>query len=186
MGQINCGPIDLDFMKLVVDAKSSGLKNDRLLRCWFYPFEDILHPRNQFARFKGFGQIVICAQLEADLGEWPPDEAAAYRADVGLERSGLETLAWAGYEVLDLITFFTITGGKVVRAWAIQRGTKAAQAAGKVHTQMEKGFIRAEVMCFDDFSRAGSEEQAREEGLVHVEGKDYSVQDGYIIRVRFH
>ncbi len=133
----------------------------------------------------GAPSVVICAQLEADLGEWPPDEAAAYRADVGLKRSGLEALAWAGYEVLDLITFFTITGGKVVRAWAIQRGTKAAQAAGKVHTQMEKGFIRAEVLNFEQLVEVGDWHAARDRGILRTEGRDYVVQDGDVCLFRF-
>lgn len=129
--------------------------------------------------------VVICAQLEADLSEWPPDEAAAYRADVGLERSGLEALAWAGYEVLDLITFFTITGGKVVRAWAIRRGTRAAQAAGKVHTQMEKGFIKAEVLDFEQLVEVGDWHAARDRGVLRTEGRDYVVQDGDVCLFRF-
>jgi GTP-binding protein YchF len=129
--------------------------------------------------------VVICAQLEADLSEWPPEEAAAYRADAGLEKSGLESLAWAAYEVLDLITFFTITGGKVVRAWAIQRGTKAAQAAGKVHTQMEKGFIRAEALSFEQLVAVGDWHAARERGILRTEGRDYVVQDGDVCLFRF-
>jgi GTP-binding protein YchF len=129
--------------------------------------------------------VVICAQLEADLAEWPLDEAAAYRADVGLERSGLESLAWAGYEVLDLITFFTITGGKVVRAWAIQRGTKAAQAAGKVHTQMEQGFIKAEVLSYEQLVEVGDWHTARDRGILRTEGRDYVVQDGDVCLFRF-
>jgi GTP-binding protein YchF len=129
--------------------------------------------------------VVICARLEADLAEWPPEEAAAYRTDAGLARSGLDLLAWAGYEVLDLITFFTITGGKVVRAWAIQRGTRAAQAAGKVHTQMEQGFIRAEVLNFEQLVDVGDWHAARERGLLRIEGRDYVVQDGDVCLFRF-
>ncbi|MFL7794111.1 MAG: redox-regulated ATPase YchF [Anaerolineae bacterium] len=129
--------------------------------------------------------VVICAQLEADLAEWPADEAATYRADVGLKRSGLEAMAWAGYEVLDLITFFTITGGKVVRAWAIQRGTKVAQAAGKVHTQMEKGFIKAEVLSYEQLVEVGDWHAARDRGILRTEGRDYVVQDGDVCLFRF-
>ena len=130
--------------------------------------------------------VVMCAQLEADLGEWPPDEAAAYRADLGLERSGLEALAQAGYAVLDLITFFTITGGRETRAWAIQRGTRAAQAAGKVHSQMERGFIRAEMISFEQLVAVGGWQAARERGLLRVEGRDYQVQDGDVCLFRFN
>jgi GTP-binding protein YchF len=129
--------------------------------------------------------VVLCAQLEADLSEWPPDEAAAYRADVGLERSGLQALAQAGYTVLDLITFFTITGGREVRAWATQRGTKAPQAAGKVHSQMERGFIRAEVVGFEQLVEAGNWHAARERGILRTEGRDYELEDGDVCLFRF-
>jgi GTP-binding protein YchF len=134
---------------------------------------------------EGTPAVILCAQLEADLSEWPSDEAAAYRADLGLERSGLEGLARAGYTVLDLITFFTMTGGREVRAWAIQRGTKAPQAAGKVHSQMERGFIRAEVVPFEQLVAAGSWQAARERGVMRVEGRDYEVQDGDVCLFRF-
>ena len=137
------------------------------------------------AEEEGVPAVVLCAQLEADLSEWPPDEAAAYRADVGVSRSGLEALAQAGYAVLDLITFFTITGGREVRAWAIPRGTRAPQAAGKVHSQMEKGFIRAEVVACEQLLAASSWHAAREQGLLRIEGRDYEVQDGDVCLFRF-
>jgi len=137
------------------------------------------------AEEEGARSVVLCAQLEADLGEWPRDEAAAYRADVGLECSGLEALAQAGYSVLDLITFFTITGGRETRAWAVERGTKAPQAAGKVHSQMEQGFIRAEVVHFEQLAEVGSWQVARERGILRFEGRDYPVQDGDVCLFRF-
>ncbi len=137
------------------------------------------------AEEEGVFSVVLCAQLEADLGEWPADEAAAYRAGVGQERSGLEALAQVSYAVLDLITFFTITGGQEVRAWAIQQGTKAVQAAGKVHSQMERGFIRAEVVRFDQLVEVGNWHAAREQGILRVEGRDYAVQDGDVCQFRF-
>jgi ribosome-binding ATPase len=129
--------------------------------------------------------VVLCAQLESDLSEWPPNEAAAYRAEVGLARSGLEALARAGYAVLDLITFFTITGGEEVRAWAIPWGARAPQAAGKVHTRMEQGFIRAEVVPSETLIALGSWSAAREKGVLRVEGRDYVVQDGDVCLFRF-
>jgi len=138
------------------------------------------------AEEEGAPSVVLCAQLEADLGDWPPDEAAAYRADVGLDRSGLEALAQAGYAVLGLITFFTITGGKNTRAWPIQRGTRASQAAGEVHSQMEHGFIRAEVVHFERLAELGSWVAARERGILRVEGRDYEVQDGDVCLFRFN
>jgi GTP-binding protein YchF len=134
---------------------------------------------------EGVPCVVLCAQLEADLSEWPPDEATAYRAEVGLEDSGLEALAKAGYEVLDLITFFTITGGQEVRAWPIRRGTRASQAAGKVHSQMERGFIRAEVVSFEQLVEAGDWRAVRERGVARIEGRDYRVQDGDVCLFRF-
>ncbi len=129
--------------------------------------------------------VLLCAELEAGLAEWPREEAAAYRSEIGLERSGLERLAKAGYEVLDLITFFTIAGGEEVRAWSIERGTKAPQAAGKVHSQMEVGFIRAEVIPFDQLQAVGDWQVARERGIVRVKGRDYEVQDGDVCLFRF-
>lgn len=137
------------------------------------------------AEEEGAPCLVLCAQLEADLSEWPPDEAAAYRADVGLERSGLEALAQAGYEVLDLVTFFTITGGREVRAWAIQRDTKASRAAGKVHSQMERGFICAEVVSFEQLVEAGDWRAVRKQGGLRFEGRDYKIQDGDVCLFRF-
>ncbi|MEA3342157.1 MAG: redox-regulated ATPase YchF [Chloroflexota bacterium] len=129
--------------------------------------------------------VVLCAQLEADLSEWPLDEAAAYRAEVGLAHSGLESLAQAGYRTLGLITFFTITGGQKVRAWPIRRGAKAPQAAGQVHSQMERGFIRAEVVGFEQLMKVGNWQAAREQGVLRTEGRDYEVQDGDICLFRF-
>ncbi len=129
--------------------------------------------------------VVLCAQLEADLAEWPPDEAAEYRAALGLDRSGLEALVWAGYRTLDLITFFTIVGGREVRAWSVRRGATAPEAAGRVHTDMERGFIRAEVIDWQELVEAGGWSAARERGLVRTEGRDYVVQDGDVCLFRF-
>lgn len=129
--------------------------------------------------------VILCAQLEADLSEWPLDEAAAYRTEVGLAHSGLESLAQAGYEALGLITFFTIAGEREVRAWAVPRGAKAPQAAGKVHSQMERGFIRAEVVGFEQLVEAGVWQAAREQGILRVEGRDYEIQDGDVCLFRF-
>ncbi len=139
----------------------------------------------RLAEDEGAAHVVLCAELEAELTQWPADEAAAYRDEVGLERSGLETLARAGYRVLDLITFFTITGGEEVRAWAIERGTKAPQAAGKVHSQMEAGFIRAEVIPFAQLQAVGSWQDARDQGLIRIKGREYEVEDGDVCLFRF-
>jgi ribosome-binding ATPase YchF (GTP1/OBG family) len=139
----------------------------------------------ELARAEGAEAVVLCAQLEAELGEWPDDEAAEYRAELGLEASGLERLIHAGYQLLDLITFFTATGTKVVRAWTLHRGDTVYAAAGKIHTDMQRGFIRAEVVSYQDLSEAGDLGRARERGLVRLEGRDYVVQDGDVIHIRF-
>lgn len=139
----------------------------------------------RLAENEGNGHVVLCAELEAELSEWPSEEAAAYRAEVGLQRSGLDTLARAGYQVLDLVTFFTIAGGEEVRAWSVARGTKAPQAAGQVHSQMEQGFIRAEVIPFEELRSAGGWQTARERGIVRIRGREYEVQDGDVCLFRF-
>jgi GTP-binding protein YchF len=129
--------------------------------------------------------VVICAQLEADLAEWPPDEAAEYRAELDLEETGLERLIHASYRLLDLLTFFTATGTSMVRAWTLRRGQTAIEAADKVHTDMQRGFIRAEVLSYPDLVATGDFTTARERGLIRLEGRDYVVQDGDIIHIRF-
>jgi GTP-binding protein YchF len=129
--------------------------------------------------------LVLCADCEAALAEWPPDEASAYRADLGLTGAGLEQLVQASYRLLNLITFFTITGGEVVRAWTLQRGKTAWHAAGQVHTDMQRGFIRADVVRQPDLLAAGSMAAAREVGRVRSEGRDYVVQDGDVIHLHF-
>ena len=134
---------------------------------------------------KGAGAVVLCAQLEAELADWPPDEAAEYRSEFGLETPGLERLIHAGYHLLDLITFFTATGTNVVRAWTLQRGQTAYDAAGKIHTDMQLGFIRAEVVSYPKLMAAGDLNAAREQGLIRLEGRDYVVEDGDVIHIRF-
>ena len=137
------------------------------------------------AQQEGAQAVVICAQLEADLAEWAPEEAAEYRAELGLEASGLERLVHAGYRLLNLITFFTATGISVVRAWTLREGQTALDAAGSVHTDMQRGFIRAEVVSHSDLMASGSFQAARDRGLLRLEGRDYVVQDGDIIHIRF-
>jgi hypothetical protein len=137
------------------------------------------------ARSEGAQAVILCAQLEADLADWSPDEATEYRAELGLEVSGLEHLVRAGYRLLDLITFFTATGTSVVRAWTLQRGETAFDAAGKIHTDMQRGFIRAEVVAYPDLMAAGDFHTARERGLLRLEGRDYVIQDGDVVHIRF-
>ena len=133
----------------------------------------------------GVEVVKICAQLEADLAEWPPDEADSYRAELGIKESGLERVIAAGYRLLNLVTFFTMTGGREVRAWTLVQGSSAWEAAGKIHTDMQRGFIRAEVVRYGDLVAAGSMVAAREKGLVRLEGRDYVIEDGDVVHFRF-
>lgn len=135
---------------------------------------------------EGVEVVVLCAQTEMELQEWEAEEAQAYLADLGLRESGLQRLVRAGYRLLGLITFFTATGTKAVQAWSLPTGTKAPQAAGQVHSDMERGFIRAEVVHFRDLEALGSFSAVQEKGLLHVEGRDYAVQDGDVIHFRFN
>lgn len=135
---------------------------------------------------EGFQCVVLCAEVEAELLAWPEDEAAEYRAELGLKQPGLHRLIAASYRLVNLVTFFTITGGREVRAWTVTGGTPVVEAAGKIHTDMQRGFIRAEIIAHQDLARAGSYAAARERGWVRTEGRDYVVHDGDIIHVRFN
>ena len=146
------------------------------------PLADLVLER---ARQEGAQAAAICAQLEADLADWSPEEAAEYRAELGLKASGLEQLVRAGYRLLNLITFFTATGTNVVRAWTLREGQTAIEAAGKIHTDMQKGFIRAEVVSYSDLMASGNFQTARDRGLLRLEGRDYVIQDGDIVHIRF-
>ncbi len=139
----------------------------------------------KIAAGQGAETVVLAAAMEAELADWPPEDAASYRAELGLAEPGLITFIRAGYRLLDLITFFTITGGKEAHAWTLRRGATALEAAGTIHTDMARGFVRAEVMAVADLVRAGSVAALREEGRVRVEGRDYVVQDGDVLHIRF-
>ena len=130
--------------------------------------------------------LVLCAACEAELISWPPEEAAEYRKDLGLPEPGLHSLIRESYRLLNLITFFTIAGGKESRAWNLQRGQTAYEAAGKVHTDIQRGFIRAEVVPQPALIAAGGVAGARSQGHVRLEGKEYEVQDGDVINFRFN
>ncbi|MEW9125029.1 MAG: redox-regulated ATPase YchF [Thermotaleaceae bacterium] len=129
--------------------------------------------------------VVICAKIEAEISELDDQEKMEFLEDLGLKESGLDLLIKAGYRLLGLMSFLT-AGPKEVRAWTIKIGTKAPQAAGKIHSDIERGFIRAEVISFDELIAAGSMNAAKEKGLVRLEGKDYVVQDGDVILFRFN
>ncbi|HHO47060.1 MAG TPA: redox-regulated ATPase YchF [Desulfobacteraceae bacterium] len=129
--------------------------------------------------------VVIAGSIEQELSRLSRDEQAEFLAEMGLAEPGLNRLIRAGYELLDLITFFTV-GEKETKAWTIQRGTRAPGAAGKIHSDFERGFIRAEVITYDDYIACGSEARAREKGLMRSEGRDYVVRDGDCILFRFN
>jgi len=131
------------------------------------------------------GLVVISGQIEAEIAELEGDERQAFLEEMGLKESGLDRMIKACYDMLGLITFFT-AGPKEVKSWTIKRGDKAPQAAGTIHTDFEKGFIRAETISFDDYVSAGSEAKVRELGRMRVEGKDYVVADGDVMHFRFN
>jgi GTP-binding protein YchF len=136
------------------------------------------------AEREGAEVVVVSAKLEAELAELSEEEARELLAAYGLKESGLQRLARAGYRALGLITFFT-AGEKEVRAWTVRRGTKAKEAAGEIHSDMERGFIRAEVIPWDRLVEAGGWARAKERGWVRLEGKDYEVQDGDVLYILF-
>ena len=130
------------------------------------------------------GAVGVYASIEAETAEMDPEEARALLDEFGVHEPGLETVIRGCYGALDLITFLT-TGEDETRAWEVRRGAKAPEAAGVIHTDLERGFIRAEVISYDDLVAAGSMEQAKARGEVRVEGKDYEVREGDILHVRF-
>ncbi len=139
----------------------------------------------EFAKKCGSEVFVICAQIEQEIAELDDDEKAMFLEDLGLEESGLEKLIKASYKLLGLISYLT-AGEDETRAWTIKVGTKAPQAAGKIHSDFERGFIKAEVVNYKDLLELGSLAAAREKGLVGMEGKEYVVQDGDVILFRFN
>lgn len=131
------------------------------------------------------GLIAVCAEVEAELSGMEPEEKQMFLEDLGIKESGLDQLIHESYALLGLISFLT-AGPQEVRAWTICRGTKAPQAAGKIHSDFERGFIRAEIVSFDDLVREGSITQAKEKGLYRSEGKEYVMQDGDVVLFRFN
>jgi GTP-binding protein YchF len=129
--------------------------------------------------------VVICGELEAQISQLPPAERTDFLNEMGLEESGLSALVRAAYKLLDLETFFT-AGPKEARAWTIHHGSKGPQAAGKIHSDFERGFIRAETIAYDDYVALGGEPGAKAAGKMRSEGKDYVVQDGDVILFRFN
>ena len=139
----------------------------------------------KYAAEEGSEVIVVSAKMESEIAELDAEEAAEFLAMAGLEETGLDRLIKAGFKLLGLMTF--LTAGEIEsRAWTIKQNTKAPQAAGKIHTDFERGFIRAEIVSYDDLVACGSKAAAREKGLVRLEGKDYVMQDGDVVEFRFN
>ncbi|MEG0370664.1 MAG: redox-regulated ATPase YchF [Clostridium sp.] len=138
-----------------------------------------------YAKIQGSEVIPICARVEEEISTLEDDEKAEFLADYGLETPGLHRLIKASYSLLGLISYLT-AGPKETRAWTIIDGTKAPAAAGKIHSDIERGFIRAEVVAFDDLYASGSESAAKEKGLIRLEGKEYIMKDGDVVEFRFN
>ena len=139
----------------------------------------------KIAEAEGAQLLVICAQAEEEIAQLDPEEKAMFLEEMGIGQSGLDRLVQAGYSLLGLISFLT-AGPKEVRAWTIRNGDKAPQAAGKIHSDFERGFIRAEIVPYDDLVREGSMAACKEKGLVRSEGKDYVMKDGDVTLFRFN
>ncbi|MDD7403213.1 MAG: redox-regulated ATPase YchF [Butyribacter sp.] len=139
----------------------------------------------EYAKKEGSEVFVICAQIEQEIAELDEDEKKMFLEDLGLQESGLEKMIRASYSLLGLISYIT-SGEMETKAWTIKKGTKAPQAAGKIHSDFERGFIRAEVVSYDNLVEQGSMNAAKEKGLVRSEGKEYVVQDGDVILFRFN
>ncbi len=154
--------------------------------------EDIEKENNKYvesvreiAQKEGAKMVVLCAKIEEEIVGLEKEERALFKEELGIKTSGLEKLVVASYDLLGLMSYLT-AGEKEVRAWTITKGTKAPEAAGKIHTDFEKGFIKAEVVSYADLIEAGSVLKAKEKGKVRMEGKDYVVQDGDVIVFRFN
>ena len=145
----------------------------------------LVQPVREIAEAEGAQVLVICAQVEEDISQMEPDEKQMFLEDMGIGQSGLDRLVTLSYSLLGLISYLT-AGPKEVRAWTIEKGTKAPQAAGKIHSDFERGFIRAEIVPYEDLVREGSINACKEKGLVRSEGKDYVMKDGDVTLFRFN
>lgn len=155
------------------DLADEGINNDKVAKV------------RDFAAKEGSEVFVICAQIEQEIAELEEEEKKMFLEDMGLTESGLEKLIAASYHILGLISYLT-AGPKETKAWTIKRGTKAPQAAGKIHSDFERGFIRAEIVSYSNLTECGNFNLAKERGLVRSEGKEYVVQDGDVVLFRFN
>ena len=144
-----------------------------------------LRPSKRTREREGAPVVAICAALEAQIADLDGEDKLVFLADMGLTEAGLDRVIHAGYKLLGLQTYFT-AGPKEVRAWTVKGGATAPQAAGVIHTDFEKGFIRAEVIAYDDFIACKGEQGAKEAGKMRLEGKDYVVKDGDVMHFRFN
>ena len=179
---------ELDILKdltLLTAKKSLYVANVGEDEVSDYSGNEFVKQVEKYAAKEGSGVVVVSARIESEIAELSEEEATAFLADLGLEESGLTKLIKASYSLLGLINYFT-AGEMEARAWTIVEGTKAPQAAGKIHSDIEKGFIRAEIVSFDDLEACGSQNAAKEKGLVRLEGKDYVMKDGDVTHFRFN
>ncbi len=139
----------------------------------------------EYARRRGMPAVVISAAIEAEVAQLPAEDQAEYLSSLGLTETGLARVVHAGYQLLDLVTFFTV-GPKEARAWTVRREARAPEAAGVIHTDFEKGFIRAETIAYDDYVTLNGEPGARDAGKLRLEGKEYAVKDGDVFHFRFN
>ena len=140
---------------------------------------------NDYAKEEDSETVIICAKLESELSELNDDDKNEFLKELGIKESGLDALIHKTYKLLGLATFFTV-GSDEVRAWTFRKGMKASECAGIIHSDFERGFIKAEVMSYDDLISAGSELKVRENGRARIEGKEYIMQDGDICHFRFN
>jgi GTP-binding protein YchF len=145
----------------------------------------LLERVRQFAGAEGAALIPLCVAVEAEIAQLDGDDRKEFLMEMGLAESGLDRVVRTGYLLLNLLTFFT-AGKKEVRAWTVRSGSTAPQAAGRIHTDFEKGFIRAEVIAFEDFKSLGGEQRAKEAGKLRLEGKSYVVNEGDVMHFRFN
>ena len=138
-----------------------------------------------WAKSRGIPSVVISAAIEAEVAQLAAEDQGEYLASLGLRETGLARVVRAGYALLDLVTFFTV-GPKEARAWTVRREARAPEAAGVIHTDFEKGFIRAETIAYDDYVTLNGEAGARDAGKLRLEGKDYAVKDGDVFHFRFN
>lgn len=150
-----------------------------------YSANEYVKKVQEYAAAENSGMVVVSAKIESEIAELDDEEANLFLEELGLDESGLNKLIKASYSLLGLINYFT-AGEMEARAWTIVKGTKAPQAAGKIHSDIEKGFIRAEIVSFADLDACGSQVAAREKGLVRLEGKEYVMQDGDVTHFRFN